>query len=75
MKGQKSRVPVKVTERAKAFGSRSGRPEAEAAAAMGATRRRTPATPLAQTKVGVKTAAQDKKAKLVAALKRLHPMD
>ncbi|MBS1148359.1 MAG: hypothetical protein H6Q89_57 [Myxococcaceae bacterium] len=30
---------------------------------------------LAQTRPLVKTAAQEKKAKVVAALKRLHPMD
>jgi hypothetical protein len=45
---QKTKVPVKVVERAKA---------------------------LAQTKVVVKNQAQEKKAKVVAALKRLHPMD
>ena len=45
---KKTKVPVKVVERAKA---------------------------LAQSKAVVKTAAPDKKAKLVAALKRLHPMD
>ncbi len=45
---KKTRVPVKVVERAKQ---------------------------LAATKSVVKTAPLDKKAKLVAALKRLHPMD
>jgi LysM repeat protein len=45
---QKTKVPVKVVERAKA---------------------------LAQVKVVVKNQPLEKKAKLVAALKRLHPMD